>query len=325
VLENSIIYAIKKLQSGGTVAFPTETVYGLGAIASNPVACANVFTIKGRPSNHPVIIHIHSHLQLTQYAKDICPLAYKLAETFWPGPLTLLLPKKDSVHPVITGGSELVALRVPDQLLTLKLLQELNTGIIGPSANTYGGISPTTARHVRKDLGDKVDLVLDGGSCRVGIESTIVGFASGQPVIHRTGSITAGMIAKTLGIKRVATTISSSAPGSKKSHYAPKNKLLLLEKAKVEATIKELLNNKKRYSLLGLEINPIDNECTHFIQGKSKPHDYARELYSNLHTLDLYSSTIIVEQPPATEQWFAIRDRLSRAAAEKEVLELKES
>ncbi len=196
----SVKQAAATLRSGGLVAFPTETVYGLGADASNPAAVARIYAVKGRPSSHPVIVHIGGAVELGRWAREVPAHAVTLAARFWPGPLTLVLRRASSVGDELTGGQDTIGLRVPGHPVALELLREFGGGIAAPSANRFGRISPTTADHVRNDLGTDVDLILDGGACEIGIESTIVDVSRGMPVLLRPGRIGASEIADAIGV-----------------------------------------------------------------------------------------------------------------------------
>ena len=187
--QKSIKAAVTILRAGGLVVFPTETVYGLGADAANAAAVRKIFAAKGRPADHPVIVHLASDRDLTRWASDIPPAVRQLAERFWPGPLTLVVRRAKSVSDEVTGGQDTIGLRVPSHPIAQALLNAFGGGIAAPSANRFGHISPTTVRHVREELGDRVDLILDGGACEVGIESTIVDVSGGTPVLLRPGRV----------------------------------------------------------------------------------------------------------------------------------------
>ncbi len=193
--------AVAVLKRGGLVAFPTETVYGLGADASNPAAVARIYQVKGRPAGHPVIVHIGDARQLERWARELPNDAKKLAARFWPGPLTLVLKRAPSVGDYLTGGEDTIGLRMPNHPVALELLHQFGDGIAAPSANKFGRISPTTAEHVSDDLGDEVDLILDGGPCGIGIESTIIDLSRDRPVLLRPGRISVEEIAATLSVK----------------------------------------------------------------------------------------------------------------------------
>ena len=202
ISDREIDHAVAVLRAGGLVAFPTETVYGLGADAGNPAAVRKIFEVKGRPSTHPVIVHLADAVQLANWAREVSEVARKLTRQFWPGPLTLVLKRAPGVSDAVTGGQDTVALRVPDHPLALEVLRAFGDGVAAPSANRFGHVSPTTAQHVRDDLGPDVDLVLDGGPCRVGVESTIVDLATDptRPRILRTGAVLASDVARVLGV-----------------------------------------------------------------------------------------------------------------------------
>ena len=223
--------AIELLCAGELVAIPTETVYGLGADAANPAAVAKIFAAKGRPADHPLIVHLAGHDAVDRWAEQVPAVAWELMETFWPGPLTLILKKQAWVPDAVTGGQDTVGLRVPGHPVALELLRRFaavageHAGIAAPSANRFGRISPTTAAHVQEELGDQVPLILDGGACKVGIESTIVDCSRGQPVVLRPGHIAPTHLEAVLGLVPLIET-ATGAPrvsGSLEAHYAPAN------------------------------------------------------------------------------------------------------
>ncbi|HEY5290991.1 MAG TPA: L-threonylcarbamoyladenylate synthase, partial [Burkholderiales bacterium] len=234
------------LRAGGLVAFPTETVYGLGADASNPAAVAKIFAAKGRPQDHPVIVHLGSIELLPLWAGEIPAAAHKLAAAFWPGPLTLILKRAAGVSDCVTGGQDTVGLRIPGHPVALELLQAFAgaeggrafSGIAAPSANRFGRISPTTAAHVRAELGAAVEWVLDGGECGVGIESTIVDLSRGRAVLLRPGQITPAQIAAVLGDEVAQPDAAAPrVPGAQGSHYAPRTPLHLVAAAELPAKL----------------------------------------------------------------------------------------
>lgn len=315
--------AAEILKAGGVVAFPTETVYGLGADAENTEALAKLYAIKGRPSNHPVIVHIASAGQLSDWAVEIPEQAFLLAEAFWPGPLTLILKRASKVPDAVTGGQETVGVRVPNHPVTLALLQAFGGGMAGPSANRFGRLSPTTAVHVRDDLGTDVDYVLDGGACEVGVESTIVAFRDGLPVILRPGMITAEQIQVVLdtaiGLEpqkkqsgQGESTV-SRAPGTLASHYAPHTTLKLLNADELQRCLAERATGLK-IGVLSFSAKQGQDDGVWAIMPQN-PQAYAQLLYGKLRELDAAGlSEIWVEQVPDESSWFAVRDRLSRAA-----------
>jgi L-threonylcarbamoyladenylate synthase len=296
------------------VAFPTETVYGLGADASNPAAVGRIYEVKGRPAGHPLIVHIGDIGQLDRWARDIPKAATKLAERFWPGPLTLVLRRAPGVADQLTGGQDTIGLRIPGHPIALQLLREFGGGIAAPSANRFGRISPTTAEHVRGDLGSEVDLVLDGGTCEIGIESTIVDLSRGRPVMLRPGRIDAGDIAATLGVAlEERDSDAPRAPGTLAAHYAPRQPLRLIESDQWERGVRGTSHGR---GVLSFRSPPEGDMSTMWIEASRLPQQYGHDLYANLRTLDLSGcDRILVEEPPDTREWAAIRDRLGRASS----------
>jgi len=304
--------AVAVLKRGGLVAFPTETVYGLGADASNPAAVARIFEVKGRPSTHPVIVHIGDAGQLERWAREVPEAARKLASRFWPGPLTLVLKRAPGVGDGLTGGQDTIGIRVPGHPVALELLRQFGGGIAAPSANKFGRISPTTAEHVREDLGNEVDLILDGGSCEIGIESTIVDLSRDRPVLLRPGRVTAEEIEATLQAETAPHDRSTPrAPGTLESHYAPRKPLRLVAGVQWDERVRSGLRNR---AVLSFRAHPVGKKCAMWIRASADSKDYARDLYSNLRALDASGcDEILVEEPPASAEWAAIRDRLARA------------
>lgn len=327
---NPVEQAATLLKAGKLVAIPTETVYGLGADARNAIACQNIYEAKGRPTSNPLIVHIPHVDALKDWAIDIPETAFKLARAFWPGPLTLILKRHPSVPKIVTGGQDSIAIRIPNHPLTLELLKQFDGGIAAPSANRYGRISPTTAEHVRAELGSSVDYILDGGPCAVGIESTIISLLgdTDAPVILRQGSITAADLSNVLG-KTVETKIGNATKtpivsGSDKSHYAPSTPLHLCTKESFLETALNFSQNNKRICALSFSVKRIeliehgvpDNLIAKWISVPPDPIAYAQKLYAYLHDFDTTKSDcILIETPPETDVWGGIRDRLQRAAA----------
>jgi L-threonylcarbamoyladenylate synthase len=301
------------LSRGGLVAFPTETVYGLGADASNPDAVARIYRVKGRPSGHPVIVHIADVSQLPRWASEIPEAAKELAARFWPGPLTLVLKRAPGVGDFLTGGQNTIGLRVPGHPLALALLRAFGGGVAAPSANRFGRISPTTARHVREDLGDEVDLILDGGACEVGIESTIVDLSRGRPVLLRPGRIGIDAIATAIGVApESADADAPRAPGALESHYAPRTPLKLVGGEQWARTLK---NEVEERGVLAFHAQPENDESVAWIVASREPARYAHDLYMNLRVLDASGcAAILVEAPPPDGEWTGVNDRLRRAA-----------
>lgn len=309
--------AVQVLRDGGLVALPTETVYGLGADARVPAAVRRIFAVKGRPADHPLIVHIASAEALDAFAVDVPNDARRLADAFWPGPLTLILWRAPSVPDVVTGGRDTVALRVPDHPLTLAVLRALHSGVAAPSANRFGHVSPTTAEHVRADLGDEVDFVLDGGPCRVGLESTILDMTTEVPVLLRPGAVTPEAIEAVLGraIERVATG-PSRAPGMLRAHYAPRTKVELVPREGLAERARELRAQGLRVGLLAPSATGAIPDVTRFDLGED-PEDFGRSLYASLRAADAaHLDRILVLEPEGQGGLaLAIRDRLRRAAA----------
>lgn len=308
-LDADLDRAVSLLRAGRLVAFPTETVYGLGADASDREAVKKIFTVKGRPADHPVIVHLPDPAHLDRWASAIPESADRLAARFWPGPLTLVLPRAARVHDIVTGGQDTVGLRVPSHPMALELLRRFDGGIAAPSANKFGRLSPTTARHVRSDLGDAIDLVLDGGACQVGIESTIVDLSGDEPALLRPGKISKEELERTLGVRvRIGRSGSRRAPGMLPMHYAPKTpvRIVSLEITEIDRTM----------AVLARRARPESISDTHWIHAPLDAGAYARELYGNLRTLDQAGAeAILVEALPESSDWEAVRDRLTRAAS----------
>jgi L-threonylcarbamoyladenylate synthase len=303
--------AAERLRLGGLVAFPAETVYGLGADARNPLAVAQIFAVKGRPAQNPLIVHVADVDAAKACVTHWPPVATQLAERFWPGPLTLVLPRHATIPDAVTGGGPTVAIRVPAHPVALKLLQLSGVAIAAPSANRSGELSPTTAAHVLASLGDRVDCILDGGPTTAGVESTVVDLTSTPPRILRPGPISASDLEPILGAlapidaaANLATEGALPSPGLLRRHYAPRT---ALELAETEADQEFLAN---LYETAGLRV------------ARWKPAATAAEtmsqLYAQLHQYDDQGyDRIIAQLPDATPEWDAVRDRLTRAAAEE--------
>ncbi|HZV55363.1 MAG TPA: L-threonylcarbamoyladenylate synthase [Rhodocyclaceae bacterium] len=309
--------AVALLRQGELVAFPTETVYGLGADASNPVAVAKIFAAKGRPADHPLIVHVPGAEHLERWAREIPETAYALAKAFWPGPLTLILKRRPEVLDAITGGQDTVGLRVPNHPLALELLKAFNGGIAAPSANRFGRISPTTAQHVRDELGDAVAMILDGGPCQVGIESTIVDLTGARATILRPGMVSAIDLGRVLG--RTPSAGASGAPrvsGSLEAHYAPRTPLALLQPDVVIFAVRESLAANERLGVIAPMPCPLSDERIVWRQIAGEPAPFAHDIYALLRELDgLNCTRIVVQKPPQAENWSGINDRLRRAEA----------
>jgi L-threonylcarbamoyladenylate synthase len=299
------------------VAFPTETVYGLGANAQNPAAVRRIFEAKGRPANHPVIVHLDSPRYLHRWVREVPDGATKLAEAFWPGPLTMVLPRAAHVHDVVTGGQDTIAIRVPAHPMAQQLLTAFGGGIAAPSANRYGRLSPTRAEHVREELGDAVRLVLDGGECQLGLESTIVAFEDASVRLLRPGSVTAGQIRAVVGELAIgAGHESPRVPGGGESHYAPATPVTIVPAGEIDAQADAASGGGKRIAVLAQRLPLRSHKYVTWINAGRRPESYGRDLYNNLRTLDRAAcQRILVQEVPEGERWEAIRDRLRRAAS----------
>ena len=301
--------ACELLRAGQLVAFPTETVYGLGADASSPEAVARIYALKGRPSNHPVIVHVAQAEQMQTWATDIPQTAWQLAQQFWPGPLTLILRRAASVPLSVTGGQDSVGVRVPSHPVAQALLAAFGGGIAAPSANRYGQVSPTRAAHVREEFGTATPFLLEGGDCEVGLESTIVSLV-GAPTLLRPGGISRAQIEAVIGPLAAAVPGQvPRAPGTTVAHYAPATPLRWVEPrllaAGVAAEAAVLARGPKPAAHRGL-----------WIRAPADPARYGRDLYASLRALDRAGAPVIlVESPPDDPSWEAVRDRLRRSAA----------
>jgi len=312
--QDEIKKAAKALKNGHLVAFPTETVYGLGADATKEKAVSRIYSVKGRPTGHPLIVHISSINQLDKWAIDIPEYAIKLAKEFWPGPLTLILKRSKLAKDSITGGQDNVGVRVPAQPIALALLIEFEklggAGIAAPSANRFGAVSPTTSHAVLEELGEYLgieDLILNGGQCLIGVESTIIDCTKGTPIILRPGAITSGMIKKSTGINAELNYIRSQirASGLLESHYAPKAKIVL-----------DMLASPGD-GLIALESVPTPAGAIR-LASPTNIEQYAKDIYAALRAGDQKGiSKIVVMQPIGDGLALAIRDRLGKAATKK--------
>ncbi|MFI8280720.1 L-threonylcarbamoyladenylate synthase [Streptomyces sp. NPDC085929] len=309
--------AAEVLRAGGLVGLPTETVYGLGANAEDPAAVARIFQAKGRPPTHPLIVHIASAEHLDDWVEEVPVTARLLAEHFWPGPLTLVLRRGRRVPLEATGGLETVAVRVPDHPVALALLSAFGGGVTAPSANRFGSVSPTTAAHVRAELGDAVDFVLDGGPCEVGVESTIVDATGGTPTILRPGGVTREDLETVLGHPVVVPATSGvRVPGQHPSHYAPRARVVLVEPQKVIAEA-ELAQEQGHQVGVFLPASLADASVNaHAVVALPDSVDaYAYGLYGFLRGLDQRGCDLIIASLPVEEGLgLAIANRLRRAA-----------
>jgi len=307
-VNSEVRHAAQVLRAGGLVAFPTETVYGLGADASSAEAVARLYAAKGRPVDHPVIVHFSSPENAFEWGREIPQAARALAARFWPGPLTLILKRSPKAKDFVTGGQDSVGLRVPSHPVAQALLREFDGGVAAPSANRFGNVSATTAAHVIEEL--EVEYVLDGGPSEVGIESTIVDLTSGIALL-RPGRISREEIEKTLGAKvKQADASSPRHSGGLERHYAPRTPALLVPPHELD---REIAGRGPAVAVLAF--SKPDERVDYWIRMPKDPRAYAQKLYAALRELDAARrEAILVESPPETAEWDAVRDRLTRAA-----------
>lgn len=309
--------AVVLLKQGQLIGLPTETVYGLAGDATNEAAIKKIFQAKGRPADHPLIVHIGTLTEIHQWAKDISPEAHLLMQKFWPGPLTLILNKQPEVSLLLTGNQDSVGLRMPNHPMALEVLQTFGGALAAPSANQFGHISPTSPEDVLEELDDHVSLVLPGGPTKIGIESTIVDARSENFSILRQGAITKDMLEQVLGHKVSLKNASQElrVSGNLPSHYAPYTPLIVLDK---EALEKLATQHQKSIVLAYSKVNLPKTALTIYMP--KTPEAYAHELYAQLRQADhKKTGLIIVEAPPTGGLWDAINDRLQRASAKKSV------
>ena len=311
-MDADVELAAQLLKQGGLVAVPTETVYGLAADATNPLAVSQIFAAKGRPADHPLIVHLHDASALSAWAKDIPEMAFTLANAFWPGPLTLLLKKADHVNGVVTGGLETIGLRVPGHPVLQQLLQQHQLAVAAPSANRYKKLSPTSAQQVFQAMNGRIDAVLDGGDCEFGLESTIVSLLGESPQVLRAGPITASELSQVLGLP-VAQPLQhqEKVSGNVDAHYQPDKKLFCLP---YDALVQRLSESTQDIAVLHCKplpasVNPLWQRFM-----PSTAQEYAHDLYRELYAADQSAAEVIlIESPPVSEDWLAAHDRLARA------------
>ena len=304
--------AAEVLKRGALVGFPTETVYGLGADASSREAVARLYAAKRRPADHPVIVHFASAEQAFAWARDVPAGARKLAQKFWPGPLTLVLKRSKKAGDFVTGGQDTIGVRVPAHPLAQELLKAFGGGIAAPSANRFGQVSATTAAHVRADLGEVVELVLDGGPSEVGIESTIVDLSGEGAVLLRPGRISRLELEKVLGtLVQEKRADSPRHSGGLERHYAPKTPARLVPPHELDREIARL-----RDKVAVLAFSRPDERVDYWLRMPREPLGYAQRLYAALRELDgAGCESILIEAPPETPEWAGVRDRLVRATS----------
>ena len=311
VIGTDVLHAATLLQNGELVGIPTETVYGLAANALDEEAVLKIFEAKGRPKFDPLIVHCASVESIRNYVTDVPPVAEQLLQTFAPGPITLLLPKRSIIPDLVTSGLPQVAVRIPQHPLTLHLLQQLPFPLAAPSANPFGYISPTTAQHVAQQLGNRIPYILDGGPAGVGVESTIIGFEYGQPVLYRLGGLSISEIENITGPLQHQLNQSSNpvAPGTLKSHYAPKKKLYFGPPQPIVGKVAVIVFNKL--------LPQYPPQAQHLLSPAGNLHEAARKLFATMRALDESDCDVIVTTPfPEEGLGLAINDRLRRAAAQ---------
>ena len=315
--QEEIDRAVEALRNGEVVAFPTETVYGLGADAQNANAVRKVFDLKGRPATHPLIVHIDHPRMLERWALEVPPAARALSERFWPGPLTLVLRRAPAVDLAVTGGQDTVAIRVPGHPVAQQLLRSFGSGIAAPSANRYGRVSPTRAEHVREEFGDAVRIVLDGGDCKIGLESTIVSCVGEVPRVLRPGFVTLSQLRAVVPeVQARGEADVPRVPGSEAKHYSPSTPLSIVNSRALEEVVAQLTADHEKVAVLALRPPRVANKFMTWVNAGRRADAYSRELYVNLRTLDKAGAReILVEEVPDGEAWDAVRDRLQRAAS----------
>ncbi len=320
VAKTTVEQAAAHIRAGELVAFPTETVYGLGADASNDAAVAKIFAAKGRPSDHPLIVHIASSAQALDYASSLPPFADRLIKAFWPGPLTLILPRKPGVAVAAAGGQNSIGLRCPAHPLALEFLKACNTGVAGPSANKFGRVSPTTAQHVAQEFGDAL-MVLDGGPCAVGIESSIVDCTRSQPVLLRPGVLTREQLSAACGqpvlsADEALPDQAPRAPGTLESHYAPNAKVRLMDVKAIQTALDLLGADAAHIAVYARSIVRIKSTQVLYRRMPDDALATAEQLFAVLREFDAQGVKLIwIEPVPEAAEWDGVRDRLARAAA----------
>ncbi len=320
VIKTTVEQAAAHIRKGELVAFPTETVYGLGADASNNAAVAKIFAAKGRPADHPLIVHIASSAQVLDYASSLPPFAQALIQAFWPGPLTIILPRKPGVAAAAAGGQNSIGLRCPAHPLALEFLKACNTGVAGPSANKFGRVSPTTAQHVAQEFGDAL-MVLDGGPCTVGIESSIVDCTRGQPVLLRPGVLTRAELSAACGQAVLSADEATDdqaprAPGTLESHYAPNAKVRLMDARAIQTALDLLGSEAAHIAVYARSIVRIKSSQVVYRRMPDDALATAEQLFAVLRDFDTQGVKLIwIEPVPDGLEWDGVRDRLARASA----------
>jgi L-threonylcarbamoyladenylate synthase len=317
----AILEAARRIQAGDLVGFPTETVYGLGADASSDEAVAGIFVAKGRPADHPLIVHVADAAQVNDYASSVPPFAERLMKAFWPGPLTVILPRREGIAAAAAGGQNSIGLRCPSHPVALAFLQACGTGVAGPSANRFGRVSPTTAQHVAAEFGEAL-LVLDGGPCAVGIESSIVDCTRSRPVLLRPGVLTRAQLEAACGEpvldKEDLQPAGSAprAPGTLDAHYAPNAKVRLMDAGAMQTALDLLGADAAHIAIYARSMLRIPSSNVLFRRMPDDAAATAQQLFAVLRDFDAQGIPLIwIEHPPAGAEWDGVRDRLGRAAA----------
>jgi L-threonylcarbamoyladenylate synthase len=311
--QTEIEEAVEALRAGELVVFPTETVYGLGANAADPVAVRKIFEVKGRPADHPVIVHLDNPRYLHRWVSNMPPVAEQLAAKFWPGPLTLILPKADNVNDIVTGGQDSIGIRVPSHPMAQQLLTAFGGGIAAPSANRFGRLSPTKPEHVREELGSAVGVILDGGDSPIGLESTIVSCLGDEARLLRPGFITRSQLSQVVTLATGGAV--PRAPGDRLLHYAPSTPLAIVASDDLERYAGEFVARQEKVAVLAMRPPLQTQRHMTWINAGKKPEAFAHNLYNHLRTLDSAGcARILVQELPADERWAAILDRLQRAS-----------
>lgn len=316
----AVAEAARVIRAGGLVGFATETVYGLGADASSDAAVAGIFAAKGRPSDHPLIVHVADPAQVADYASDIPPFAERLLKALWPGPLTVILKRQPGVATAAAGGQDSIGLRCPSHPVAQALLKACATGVAAPSANRFGRVSPTTARHVADEFGD-VLLVLDGGPCEVGIESSIVDCTRGRPVLLRPGVFTRAQLEAACGEPVLSNDelLDADAPrasGTLESHYAPNARVRLMDASALQAALDLLGADAAHIAVYARAIVRITSDKVIYRRMPDDALATAQQLFAVLRGFDAQGVKLIwIEHPPLAAEWDGVRDRLGRAAA----------
>ena len=324
VIQTSVEQAAAHIRAGELVAFPTETVYGLGADASNDAAVAKIFAAKGRPADHPLIVHIASSKQVSDYASNVPQFAERLIKAFWPGPLTVILPRKPGVATAAAGGQNSIGLRCPAHPLALEFLKACDTGVAGPSANKFGRVSPTTAQHVAQEFADVASaalMVLDGGPCSVGIESSIVDCTRSAPVLLRPGVLTRAELSAACGqpvlsADEVTADHAPRAPGTLESHYAPHAKVRLMDAKAIQTALDLLGADAAHIAVYARSIVRIKSSQVLYRRMPDDALATAEQLFAVLRDFDAQGVKLIwIEPVPEATAWDGVRDRLARASA----------